>query len=81
MISQSLLNIVMLVEIGLLALAVVLFFTHGIWLYVSENRLARLSKIARLRGGSRAWNVLSSSALFATRAAVASNYGFGFWFS
>ena len=47
MISQSLLNIVMLVEIGLLALAVVLFFTHGIWLYVSENRLARLSKIAR----------------------------------
>ena len=47
MVNENLLNIVMLVEVGLLAIAVVLFFAHGVWLYVREKRLTRLSKTAR----------------------------------
>jgi hypothetical protein len=47
MVSQHLLNIVMLIEIGLLALAVGLFFLHGVWLFLSEKRLLRLTKPAR----------------------------------
>ena len=41
MINQSLLNIVMLVEIFLLVLAVVVFFTHGVWLVASQKRFLR----------------------------------------
>lgn len=47
MVNESLLNIVMLVEVGLLAIAVVLFFAHGVWLYTREKRLTRLTKTAR----------------------------------
>src|SRR5450756_1851916 len=47
MISRQLLNIVMLVEIGLLVLAVCLFFAHGLWLFFYERRLARLTEAAR----------------------------------
>jgi len=47
MVNENLLNIVMLVEVGLLAIAVVLFFTHGVWLFLDEKRLTRLSKTAR----------------------------------
>jgi hypothetical protein len=46
-VNENLLNIVMLVEIGLLAIAVVLFFSHGVWLFLTEKRLTRLSKTAR----------------------------------
>jgi len=46
-ISQSLLNIVMLVEIALLALGVGVFFAHGVWLFFEEKRLSRLTKSAR----------------------------------
>jgi len=47
MVSESLLTIVMLVEIGLLTLAVGLFFMHGIWLFFENKRLQRLTKGAR----------------------------------
>src|SRR4029077_13616892 len=47
MISRQLLNIVMLVELGLLILAVLLFFTHGLWLFFYERRLQRLTESAR----------------------------------
>jgi hypothetical protein len=47
MISQGLLNIVMLVEIALLALGVGVFFAHGVWLFFEEKRLSRLTKSAR----------------------------------
>jgi hypothetical protein len=47
MVNEGLLNIVMLVEVGLLAIAVVLFFTHGVWLFLTEKRQMRQSKIAR----------------------------------
>jgi hypothetical protein len=46
-VNEGLLNIVMLVEVGLLAIAVVLFFTHGVWLFLNDKRIARLSKTAR----------------------------------
>jgi HEAT repeat protein len=47
MISRQLLNIVMLVEIGLLVVAVILFFAHGLWLFFYERRLQRLTASAR----------------------------------
>jgi len=47
MISRQLLNIAMLVEIGLLVLAVCLFFAHGLWLFFHERRLKRLTASAR----------------------------------
>jgi HEAT repeat protein len=47
MISENLLNVVMLVEVGLLALAVAIFFAHGVWLFLNEKRLSRQTKIAR----------------------------------
>ena len=47
MIGEHLLNIVMLVEIGLLALAVGLFFAHGLWLFVKDKRLHKLTTAAR----------------------------------
>jgi hypothetical protein len=47
MISRQLLNIVMLVEVGLLVLAVVLFFAHGLWLFFYERRVRRLTASAR----------------------------------
>ncbi len=37
MISENLLTIVMLIEIGLLALAVGLFFLHGLWLFFDDK--------------------------------------------
>jgi len=47
MVSENLLTIVMLIEIGLLTLAVGLFFLHGIWLFFENKRLQRLTKSAR----------------------------------
>ena len=47
MVSENLLNVVMLVEVGLLAIAVVVFFAHGVWLFFNEKRLSRQTKIAR----------------------------------
>jgi len=46
MVSQGLLNIVMLIEVGLLALAVAVFFLHGLWLHVTARRRAKLSNTA-----------------------------------
>ncbi len=47
MVSQYLLNIVMLIEIGLLILAVGVFFVHGFWLFLTEKRALRQMKAAR----------------------------------
>ena len=47
MVSENLLTIVMLIEIGLLAFAVGLFFLHGLWLFLDNKRLSRLSIVAR----------------------------------
>ena len=47
MVSENLLNVVMLVEIALLMLGVGFFFAHGLWLFLSNRRLLRLSKSAR----------------------------------
>jgi hypothetical protein len=46
-VSENLLTIVMLIEIGLLALAVSLFFLHGLWLFLDNKRLRRLTVVAR----------------------------------
>jgi hypothetical protein len=37
----------MFVELGLLVLAVILFFAHGLWLFFYERRLQRLTASAR----------------------------------
>jgi HEAT repeat protein len=47
MISVGLLTIVMLIELGLLVFAVVLFFAHGLWLGTSQRRLSRLTAAGR----------------------------------
>lgn len=47
MISQNLLNIVMLIEFALLIVAVVVFFAHGIWLVASQKRFLRDMTAAR----------------------------------
>jgi hypothetical protein len=44
MVSEHLLNVIMLIEVGLLALAVALFFLHGLWLHFTARRIQRLSK-------------------------------------
>ena len=47
MVNENLLNVVMLIEIGLLILAVGVFFTHGLWLFVTQKRSRRQMKAAR----------------------------------
>jgi len=47
MVSERLLNIIMLIEVALLALAVSLFFLHGVWLHLTARRMDRLSKTGR----------------------------------
>ncbi len=47
MVSEQLLNVIMLVEVALLALAVSLFFLHGLWLHLTARRMEKLSKIGR----------------------------------
>jgi len=47
MVSVDLLHIVMLIELGLLAVAVVLFFAHGVWLSLTQKRLLRLTGAGR----------------------------------
>ena len=44
MISEHLLSVIMLIEVGLLAIAVGLFFLHGLWLHLTARRVKRLSK-------------------------------------
>jgi len=46
-VNEHLLNIIMLIEVVLLALAVSLYFLHGLWLRFSDARMERLSKTAR----------------------------------
>jgi hypothetical protein len=43
MVSERLLNIVMFIELGLLAIAVGVFFMHGMWLFFYERWLARVT--------------------------------------
>jgi len=47
MVSERLLDVIMLVEVALLALAVSLFFLHGVWLQLTARRMEKLSKIGR----------------------------------
>jgi hypothetical protein len=47
MVSEQLLNVIMLVEVALLALAVSMFFLHGMWLHLTARRMERLSKKGR----------------------------------
>jgi hypothetical protein len=46
-VSEYLLNIVMLIEIGLLILAVGVFFMHGVWLFLTQKRTLRQMTAAR----------------------------------
>jgi hypothetical protein len=46
-VNENLLNIVMLIEIGLLILAVGVFFMHGVWLFVNQKRTQRQMNAAR----------------------------------
>ncbi len=47
MVNEHLLNGVMFVEIALLVLAVGVFFTHGLWLFLNHRRVLRLTETAR----------------------------------
>ena len=47
MVDRHFLDIVMVVEIALLVLAAALFFTHGLWLFVTHRRVLRQTEIAR----------------------------------
>jgi hypothetical protein len=47
MVSEHLLNIIMVIELSLLALAVSSYFLHGLWLRVTSRRRERLSQTAR----------------------------------
>ena len=47
MVSEYLLKIVMLIEIGLLILAVGVFFMHGLWLFLTQKRGLRQMATAR----------------------------------
>lgn len=47
MVSQHLLDIIMLIEIFLLAVAVSLYFVHGLWLKITARRTQKLSQTAR----------------------------------
>lgn len=44
MVSEHLLNVIMLIEVALLALAVSVFFLHGLRLHLTARRVKRLSK-------------------------------------
>lgn len=46
-VDQSVLNGVMFVEIALLMLAVVVFFSHGLWLFLNQRRVLALTETAR----------------------------------
>lgn len=47
MVNENLLNGVMFVEIALLVLAVVVFFSHGVWLFLNQRRVLLLTETAR----------------------------------
>ena len=47
MVSQHLLDIIMLIEVLLLALAVSVYFVHGLWLKITARRTQKLSQTAR----------------------------------
>ena len=47
MVSQHLLDIIMLIEVLLLALAVSVYFVHGVWLRITARRMEKLSQTAR----------------------------------
>lgn len=47
MVDTGLLNRVMFVEIALLVLAVVIYFSHGVWLFLNQRRLRRSTETAR----------------------------------
>lgn len=47
MVNRNLLDLVMLVEVALLVLAVVIFFTHGVWLFISQKMFLRDMTAAR----------------------------------
>ena len=47
MVNEGLLNGVMFVEIGLLVLAVVVYFSHGLWLFLNQRRVLLLTETAR----------------------------------
>ena len=47
MVNEHLLNIIMVIEVVLLALAVSIYFVHGVWLRVTARRTAKLSQTAR----------------------------------
>ena len=47
MVDTGLLNRVMFVEIALLVLAVVIYFSHGLWLFLNQRRLTRSTETAR----------------------------------
>lgn len=46
-VNQSVLNGVMFVEIALLVLAVAVFFSHGLWLFLHQRRVLLLTETAR----------------------------------
>jgi hypothetical protein len=46
-VNRTLLDLVMLVEIGLLVLGVVVFFAHGVWLFVSQKKFLKDMTAAR----------------------------------
>jgi HEAT repeat protein len=47
MVNEGLLNGVMFVEIALLAVAVIVFFSHGLWLFLNHRRVQGLTETAR----------------------------------
>lgn len=47
MVSVDILNVVMLIELGLLLVAVGWFFAHGLWLSLTQKRLSRLTGMGR----------------------------------
>ena len=47
MVNRNFLDLVMLIEIGLLVLAVVFFFAHGVWLFFSQKKFFRDMTAAR----------------------------------
>ena len=47
MVSETVLNFVMLAEIGLLVLAAAVYFAHGLWLFVTQKRTLREMTAAR----------------------------------
>ena len=44
---QNLLNGVMTVEIALLVVAVIIYFSHGLWLFINHRRIQRSTEAAR----------------------------------